>query len=692
MASDLIISKDSGKKSSQEQIIELQMQIHSLKTSKSEHEKAEKRFLGLLESAPDAIVISDREGRIVMVNSQTSKLFGYDHKELVGESLEILLPESIRDRHTAHRQAYTKNPHTRPMGIGLELLARRKDGSEFPVEISLSPLIEPDGLLITAIIRDITERKTAETALKEAYKRLHLLNEELERRVEERTAELTEANRSLQQLVEKVRKQAELLDKAQDAIILLDLQGRIRYWNRSAERLYGWTAHEAEGRLISELVHNGNPQVSASGVKSEGVLETRQMTRDGKALIVECRWKLMRDDQDQPESVLLVNTDITEKKKLSEQFLRAQRMESVGTLASGMAHDLNNALTPILISVKLLYNELRDNEKLLPLLSAIESGAQRGADMVRQVLSFARGIEGERIAIQLRHIITDLRKILIQTFPKSIKIKADIPKDLWPVLGDPTQLYQVLMNLCVNSRDAMSDGGTLTIEAQNITLDENYSRMHLEARPGRYTLIKVTDSGVGIPQEILGRIFEPFFTTKEQGKGTGLGLSTVIAIIKSHGGFVDVYSEKDKGTQFKVYIPAAELYLDQETKQEQPEIPVGNGELILIVEDELAIREITKVTLESYGYRTLSATDGTEAVAVYAKNMEQVRVVVMDMMMPNLDGSSTAKILKKMNPEVKIIGTSGLASNEKVLENCNDFLLKPYTAERLLQKIASHLK
>ncbi len=684
MASDSTTSQKSAKESLEERLKELEAQVHSLKLSQSEHEKAEKRFLGLLESAPDAIVIADSSGRIVLANSQTSKLFGYDPRELLGESIEILLPENLRNRHTAHRQQYASNPHTRPMGSGLELLARRKDGSEFPVEISLSPLTEPDGLLITSIIRDVTERKHAEASLKEAYKRLHLLNEDLERRVEERTAKL-------QQLVEKVRKQAELLDKAQDAIILLDLHGKILYWNRSAERLYGWTSQEAEGRLISELVHNGDPKVSTSGVKTEGVLETRQLTRDGKALIVECRWKLMQDDQDRPESILLVNTDITEKKKLSEQFLRAQRMESVGTLASGMAHDLNNALTPILISVRLLHNELGDNERLASLLSVIESGAQRGADMVRQVLSFARGVEGERIAIQMRHIITDLRKILIQTFPKSIRIKADIPKDLWPVLGDPTQLYQVLMNLCVNSRDAMSEGGTLTIEAQNVTLDENYSRMHLEARPGRYTLIKVTDSGTGIPQEILSRIFEPFFTTKEQGKGTGLGLSTVIAIIKSHGGFVDVYSEKEKGTQFKVYIPAAELYLDQHLKQERPAIPTGNGEVILVVEDETAIREITKVTLEAYGYKTLLATDGTEAVAVYARNMEQVRVVVMDMMMPNLDGPSTAKILRKMNPEVKIIGTSGLASSEKALENCNDFLLKPYTAEKLLQKIAGHL-
>lgn len=690
MASDLITLQKSEKESLEEQVIELRREIECLKTSQSEHQKAEKRFLGLLESAPNAIVITDQQGKIVLVNSQTSKLFGYNPKELVGEHLEILLPESLRDKHTAHRQSYVGNPHTRPMGIGLELLARRRDGSNFPVEISLSPLKEDDGLLITAIIRDITERKAAEAALKEAYNRLHLLNEELERRVEERTAELTEANRSLQQLVEKVHKQAELLDKAQDAIILLDLNGKILYWNRSAERLYGWTSQEAEGHLLSELVQNGDPKMSTTGVKTEGVLETRQLTRNGKALIVECRWKLMCDDQDQPESILLVNTDITEKKKLSEQFLRAQRMESIGTLASGMAHDLNNALTPILMSVRLLYNELGNNEKYTSLLSIIESGAQRGTDMVRQVLSFARGVDGERIAVQLRHIITDLRKILIQTFPKSIWIKTEIPKDLWPVLGDPTQLYQVLMNLCVNSRDAMSEGGTLTIEAQNVTLDENYSRMHLEAHPGRYTLIKVTDSGTGIPQELLSRIFEPFFTTKEQGKGTGLGLSTVLAIIKSHGGFVDVYSETGKGTQFKVYIPAAELYIDQE-KQERPAIPTGNGELILIVEDEIAIREITKVTLESYGYKTLSATDGTEAVAIYAKNMDQIRVVVMDMMMPNLDGVSTAKILRKMNSEVKIIGTSGLASNQKALESCDDFLLKPYTAERLLQKIAGYL-
>src|SRR5581483_6375192 len=277
-----------------------------------------------------------------------------------------------------------------------------------------------------------------------------------------------------------------------------------------------------------------------------------------------------------------------------------------------------------------------------------------------------------------------------------IEIRIALPDDLWVVTGDATQLYQVLMNLCVNARDAMPGGGALTLSAENLVLDDSYARMHLEANPGRFVLIRITDTGVGIPAENLNKVFEPFFTTKEYGKGTGLGLSTVVGIVKSHQGFVDVYSEINRGTEFKVYLPAVTSEMMPQAEAEQAELPAGHGELVLLVDDEAAIREITRGTLEAYGYNVMTAADGTEAVAIYAANKDSIQVVLTDMMMPYMDGPATIRALRKMDPRVRIIASSGLAGDGKLAEAANTgvkmFLSKPYTAEKLLKALAEVLR
>ncbi|MHC5594650.1 MAG: hybrid sensor histidine kinase/response regulator, partial [Nostoc sp.] len=378
---------------------------------------------------------------------------------------------------------------------------------------------------------------------------------------------------------------------------------------------------------------------------------------------------------------------ITEKKHLEAQLFRAQRLESIGTLASGIAHDLNNILTPILAGAQLLTLKFPDaDERTRHLLEILEINARRGADLVKQVLSFARGVEGKRITLQLKHLIVEVAKILKETFPKSIEISTDVPQDLWMVSGDSTQLHQVLMNLCVNARDAMANGGSLSISAENLVIDENYARMNLEAKEGTYTVITICDTGVGIPREILDRIFEPFFTTKDVGQGTGLGLSTVLGIIKSHGGFVNVYSEPGSGTSFKVYLPAVEGMETLSPEHLPPQI--GNGELILVVDDEVAIQEITRTSLEAHNYKTLIASDGIEAIALYAKNMDKINVVLMDIMLPSLDGLTAIRTLQKINPQVRIIASSGLMSDNKLSAvaaiGVNTFLSKPYTVNELL--------
>lgn len=494
---------------------------------------------------------------------------------------------------------------------------------------------------------------------------------------------------------EKIRQQAALLDVTTDAILVRDLENRILFWNKGAENLYGWLAKEACGKNAIELLYKEPlPEIAVAllTVKSIGKWEgeVTKITKYGKEILVESCWTLVCDQDSSPKSILSVDTDITEKKLLEAQLFRAQRLESIGTLASGIAHDLNNILTPILAVAQLLplkYPNTYEQDKHL--LQILEDSAKRGADVVKQVLSFARGVSGKRMTLQLTHLVREVGKILKQTFPKSIEVCISLPQNLWTVSADSTQIHQVLMNLCVNARDAMPNDGTLSISAENLLIDENYARMHLEAKTGPYTVITVSDTGVGIPPEIIDRIFEPFFTTKELGKGTGLGLSTVIGIIKSHGGFVNVYSEVGSGTHFKVYLPA-EQGIETQSAQERM-VLMGRGELILVVDDEPSIQEITKAALEAYNYKILSAGDGIEAIALYAQHKDKISAVLIDMMLPTLDGFTAIRTLLKINPQVKIVAISGLVSSSKLTAAVGDhvktFLSTPYTVKELLHTL-----
>ncbi|MFH7030134.1 MAG: response regulator [Heteroscytonema crispum UTEX LB 1556] len=494
---------------------------------------------------------------------------------------------------------------------------------------------------------------------------------------------------------QKISEQAALLDVATDAIFVRDLDNRILFWNKAAQRLYGWKKEEAIGKQASELWQNKNIthiQEALNTLMKNGSWEgeLQQKTTFGKDIIVESRWTLVPEFDKKQQSILVVNTDITQKKQLEAQFFRAQRLESIGTLASGIAHDLNNVLAPILMTAQLLESQLHDerSKRLLPILVG---NAKRGANLVKQVLSFTRGVEGERTLLQLKHLIIEIQQIIKETFPKNIELSIQIPKNLATISGDSTQLHQVLMNLCVNARDALPNGGKLKIAAENLVVDENYTKMNFDAKVGSYVVITVADTGIGITPETLDRIFEPFFTTKELGKGTGLGLSTVLGIVKSHDGFINVYSEVGKGTTFQVYLPAIEA---TETAEEQDqELPQGSGELILVVDDEPAIREITKASLENHNYQAITASDGIEAIALYAENRDKISVVLTDMVMPSMDGVTTIRTLRKINPAVKIIAVSGLASNDKVNAaykmGVKAFLSKPYTAKKLLETIST---
>jgi signal transduction histidine kinase len=378
----------------------------------------------------------------------------------------------------------------------------------------------------------------------------------------------------------------------------------------------------------------------------------------------------------------------TEKKQLERQFYHAQRLESIATLASGVAHDLNNIFTPILASAQLLPLKLPDvDDETKYLIDLLQTNVRRGTALVKQILSFSRGVENNSVVLQLRHVLNEIQQVIQETFPKSIEIQTDFFQELWTIYGDATQIHQILMNLCINAKDAMPDGGKLKISAENLAIDETYAQMDDDAELGNYIVITVSDTGVGIPPETLKHIFEPFFTTKEQGKGTGLGLSTVIGIVKNYGGFVNVYSDK-KGTCFKVYLKASQTV--EVSQENSSQVLRGNGEIILVVDDEPLIRDVTKMSLEKYGYQVLTANDGIDALAIYAQNVKEIRLILIDIMMPVMDGTIAIKNLKKMNPKVKIIAMSGsISSNLDVAEKIPNevFLHKPYTAEELLNRI-----
>jgi PAS domain S-box-containing protein len=528
---------------------------------------------------------------------------------------------------------------------------RHKDGSYRWFSWNAQP--DPEKQVIYAVAVDITDRKVAE------------------RRIQE---------------------QAALLDIATDAIIVRDLDNQIQFWNKGAESIYGWQATDAIGRQVTELLYGDIPletTIAARMVREQNTWqgELHKLTKTGKIVIVESRWTLVRDETGTPRSILSVDTDITEKKSLEQQFLRAQRLESLGSLASGIAHDLNNVLTPIVGAAQLLPMMLPDlSDRNKRLLNMIVESSKRGSGLVKQILSFARGREGEHTTVQAWHILSEITSVAQQTFPKSININLTLgSKELWLVTVDATQIHQVLMNLFVNARDAMPNGGNLMAIAENIIVDADRP---LQLPLGAYILITVTDTGIGMTSELLDRIFDPFFTTKET--GTGLGLSTVRGIVQEHGGSIEVESTLGRGTCFKIYLPAidcreAESPTATETSQD------GKGRLVLVVDDERSIREITKESLETYNYRVMLANDGIEAIDIYAQNHRTIAIVLVDMMMPNLDTPSILVALHQINPDVQIVVMSGSYHNLESMAGrlqVSAVLTKPFTAAEMLEALA----
>lgn len=611
----------------------------------------EEQYRLLFKTNPNPMWVFDTSRlRILAVNNAAITEYGYTREEFLQLSLPDLRPPADRAKLLEALSDAAARAH-----FSGQYQHLRKDGSQLHVDIYSSPVVWDSvaARMVTAI--NCTERKETEVRL---------------------------------------RRQAEMLDRAHDAISMRRLDDhRITFWNKGAERLYGWTATEAIGcPLFESIVAPAELAKATQALVESGEFrgETSVVTKDGRRVTVAVRSTLVDDSDGRDRFVLSIHTDITAQKKLEMQLLRAQRLESIGTLASGVAHDLNNIITPILMSA-LMLREPQDDETREKLLELVEESAHRGAKLVSQVLTFARGMEGERVLLQPRHLINEVAKIASQTFPKNIAVRTSYNEDIWPVVGDATQLHQVLLNLSVNARDAMPNGGALTLAADNFTVDPSFAAIMPGASAGPHVLLMVTDSGTGIPRDVVDKIFDPFFTTKEVGKGTGLGLSTALGIVKSHGGFLNVYSEPGEGATFKIFLPAAPQVEQQRATPIVEHRFDGKGETILVIDDEEPIRRVTQTMLSQHNYRVLTAGDGPEALALFAQHMEKVHVVLTDLSMPHMDGVTLAYALKKMKAKVHVIASTGRSDDPRISEldaaGVAACLSKPYDSARLLEAL-----
>ncbi len=618
---------------------------------------SELRFRSLIENVPNvAVQAFDKERRVIFWNSASERLYGYTRAEALGRRLEdIAVPPESRERVVAALEAFID--HDQPFRTD-EIELVRKDGRRISVYFSILKLCGANGEPeIHCIQVDITARKEAE---------------------------------------QRIREQAALLDVAQDAILVATLDGTVTYWNRGAEIMYGIPAAEACGRRFENLVYREVPAEFGQNWNTllktgEWDGENKHVSRTGRVLEVRGRGKMMRSASGEPSAVLLIVSDVTESKRLEAQYLRAQRLESVGALASGIAHDLNNVLTPILMSVELLRPLARSSHdsEMLQLLS---DSARRGSDIVQQLLLFGRGTDSPRSLLSVAAVIRDLGRMIRETFPRNLTISVQAPADLRLVQADRTQLEQVVLNLCVNARDAMPEGGKLSVVAENVNVEPTFAAAHGGRKAGAHVRIEVKDTGGGIPPELLDKIFDPFFTTKPVGEGTGLGLATAVGIVRSHEGFIDVQSEPGRGSVFGVFLPAAPTSAEAGVESPAGEELKGAGELVLVIEDEEGIRTVLQRALEVANYRVMTACDGAEGVGVFARNAASIALVITDVMMPVMGGAQAVPMMRQLNPQLPVIAISGLerahrADMEKVQGPPVRFLPKPFSVDLALSEV-----
>jgi PAS domain S-box-containing protein len=627
-----------------------------------ENKESEAKYRGLLEAAPDAMVVVNTGGEIVLLNVQAEKQFGYRRDELLGQKVKNIIPEGFAERLIADDLRSSEDARAQQIGTGIELTGRRKDGSEFPIEIMLSPLDGADGILVTAAIRDITERKRRDYDLS---------------------------------------CMAAVVESSHDAIIGLTTEGIVLTWNHGAERIYGYAVEEAMGRSVLFL---SPPERSVEDSKLLDMVdhtdalenfETVRVKKDGTRVQIALTLSAIRDTDGQMVGISSVARDVSDSKTLEEMLRQSQKMEAVGQLAGGVAHDFNNLLSVIIGYTGLLLDEMKPDDPERKSIEEIQKAGERAALLTRQLLAFSRKQVLQPKMLDLNAVVVGAEKLLQRLIGEDIELHIVPNYALGQIKADAGQLEQIIMNLAVNARDAMPPGGKLTIETANVHIDEEYAGQHPSTRVGPHVMLSVTDTGCGMDDKIKAHIFEPFFTTKEFGKGTGLGLSTVYGIVKQSGGSVWVYSEIGVGTTFKIYLPCVNPIPEIASPKDGQEKVTGGSQTILVVEDEVALLHVTRRSLASVGYAILAAQSPADAIQISKDHPGPIHLMVTDVIMPGMSGAQLAAHLSALRPEMKVLYVSGYTDDtivrHGVLEPGLAFLQKPFSPKTLARKVGEVL-
>ncbi len=613
----------------------------------------------ILASHPSAVILVESTGKVAYANPHASELLGYPEDELRGMPVDLLVPETLRSVHHGNRESYLEAPRTRPMGLGRDLHARRKDGHLVPVEIGLSSFLSAGERYVVAVMADITARKQME-------------------------ADLRSTTADLQALIE----------ASPLATVVLDLEGRVLLWNPAAAYIFGWTAEEVIGKKLPHVPEAELPamQEVLAGVARGNVIggmHLRRKRKDGHPLQIELFAAPQRDHDGRVVGLIEQMADVTARQHMEEALLQAQKMESIGRLAGGIAHDFNNMLTAVSGFAQLLLMDLDEDSPQHASAEAIRTAADQAAALTQQLLAFSRRQMLRPVVLDPDEVVASMEPMLRRLIGENIDLKFDLRAAPGRLRADPVQVEQIILNLVLNSRDAMPDGGHLAIETAEAAFDDSYVSEHFAVSPGRYVMIAVSDTGIGMDRETRAHIFEPFFTTKAAGKGTGLGLATTYGIVRQSGGHIWLYSEPGEGTTFKTYFPLIE---EEIAARELAEPPASGGtETILLVEDEPGVRELARLLLERRGYELLVAADPLEALAIAERHDAPIDLLVSDVIMPVLSGPELARRVRELRPGMRTLFLSGyteeLVGAKGGLNEMDGFLSKPFTPDALARKV-----